>query len=53
VKDGYHALLTQRSEPELLGLIISEAFINYARAKGILTPPPEPLYQLNLERLVS
>jgi 5''-nucleotidase/2'',3''-cyclic phosphodiesterase and related esterases len=52
-KEGYHALLEQRSEPELLGLIISDAFINYARSRGILTPPAEPLYQLNLSRMVS
>ena len=52
-KEGYHALLEQRSEPELLGLIISDAFINYARSRGILTPPAEILYQLNLARLVS
>jgi len=52
-KEGYHALLEQRSEPELLGPIISDAFINFARARGILTPPLEPLYQLNFDRLVS
>lgn len=52
-KEGYHALLEQRSEPELLGLIISDVFINYARTRGILIPPAESLYQLNLERLVS
>jgi 5'-nucleotidase len=52
-KEGYHALLQQRSEPELLGLIISEAFINYARSRGILTPPQDALYQLNFDQLVS
>lgn len=52
-KEGYHALLEQRSEPELLGLIISEVFINYARIRGVLTPPSESLYQLDLEKLVS
>ena len=52
-KEGYHALLEQRSEPELLGLIISDVFINYARTRGILIPPAESLYQLNLERLDS
>lgn len=52
-KEGYHALLNQRSEPELLGLIISDAFINYARSRGILTPPQDALYQLNFDQLVS
>jgi 5'-nucleotidase len=52
-KEGYQALLNQRSEPELLGLIISDAFINYARSRGILTPPQDALYQLNFDQLVS
>ena len=52
-KEGYHALLESRSKPELLGPIISDAFINYARAKGVLFPQNEDLFRLELKQLAS
>ena len=48
-KEGYDALLNERSEPALLGPIISDVFINYARAKGVLMPPNESLFDLSLQ----
>lgn len=52
-KEGYQALLEARSEPELLGPIISDVFINYARAKGVLLPQSEELFRLELKQLAS
>lgn len=47
-KEGYQALQYSLTPPRLLGPILSEAFINFARFKQTLMPPAEPLYRLEL-----